>query len=392
MTPWVAPSPYRRGVITDPRRWRAPVVAGLPATDLALAVLLLVVAVASAVTGNPDEGPAYVTVPVAVAMTAALAWRSRAPLPSLVVVVLASSLQTLLATSPGSLWSFAVFLVAAFSVASGEEEARAWVGGVLLVGSLWLQELHEHGSDYLFILVVFGGAWLLGRLVRSWRARAMAAERHQNERAQSAVAEERARIARELHDVVAHAVSVIVIQSDAAEAALDHDPELAREPLRAITTSSREALDEMRRLLHLLRTDDDGTLAPQPGLADLPGLLDAVGRAGLPVQLDLEGDDTHLPPGVDLAAYRIVQEALTNVLKHAGPAATRVSVRYAADAVRVEVANAPGGPSRTIPDGAGRGLLGIRERAAVMGGELRAGPDGRGGFLVSARLPRRELA
>lgn len=384
-------SPYRRGVLTDPRRWHAPVVAGLPATDLALASVLLVVAVASAVTGNPDEGPAYVTVPVAVVMTGALAWRSRAPLPSLVAVALASSVQTLLATSPGSLWSLAVFLVVAFSVASGEEEPRAWVGGVLLVGCLWLQELHEHGSDYLFILVVFGGAWLLGRLVRGWRARAIAAEQHQDERARSAVADERARIARELHDVVAHAVSVIVIQSDAAEAALDHDPELAREPLRAITTSSREALDEMRRLLHLLRTDDDASLVPQPGLADLPGLLDAVGRAGLPVQLDVTGEDTHLPPGVDLAAYRIVQEALTNVLKHAGPAATTVSVRYGADAVRVEVVNAPGGPSGSIPDGSGRGLLGIRERAAVVGGELRAGPDDSGGFLVSARLPRREL-
>lgn len=376
----------------DPRRWHAPVVAGLPATDLALAAVLMLVAVASAATGNPDEGPAYVTVPVAVVMTGALAWRSRAPLPSLIVVALASSVQTLLAISPGSLWSFAVFLIAAFSVASCADEAPAWVGGVLLVGTLWLQELHEHGADYLFILVVFGGAWLLGRVVRSWRARAVAAEAHQDERALSAVVDERARIARELHDVVAHAVSVIAIQSDAAEAALDHDPELAREPLRAIKTSSREALDEMRRLLVLLRTDDNGTRTPQPGLADLPGLLDAVGRAGLPVSLDVHGEQVHLPPGVDLAAYRIVQESLTNVLKHAGPTPTRVSVRYGPDAVRLEIANDRGRPSPTIPNGAGRGLLGIRERAAVMGGELCAGPDDRGGFLVSARLPRRELA
>ncbi|HET8971049.1 MAG TPA: sensor histidine kinase [Candidatus Nanopelagicales bacterium] len=375
----------------DPRRWHGPVVAGLPAADVAIAGVLMVLAVTSAVTGNPDEGPGYLTVPVAVLMTGALAWRSRAPLPGLVVILLASSVQTLLTTSPGSLWSFAVLLVAAFSVASSCEEPRAWFGGCLLVGVLWLQEIHDHGSDYLFILVVFGGTWLLGRLVRSWRQRATAAEANQQLRADTAVADERARIARELHDMVAHAVSVIVIQSDAAEAALDRDPELAREPLRAIKTSSREALDEMRRLLHLLRTDDDGALAPQPGLADLPALLGSVRRAGLPVQLEVSGEEANLPPGVDLAAYRIVQEALTNVLKHAGPAPTRVSVCYRPAEIGVVVTNAAGAPPPGVPAGAGRGLIGIRERAAVMGGELTAGPDRDGGFGVAARLPRRGL-
>ena len=385
-------SPYRRDVRLDPRRWHSPVVAGLPTTDAALAGLLLVIAVASAASGNPDEGPALVTVPVAVVMAGSLAWRSRAPLASLAAILLASSVQTLLADTPGSLWSFAVYLIAAFSVASCCEESRAWLGGGALVGVLWLQELHDHGSDYLFVVVVFGGTWLLGRVVRSWRDRATAAEQDQQARAVSAVADERARIARELHDVVAHAVSVIAIQSDAAEAALDRDPELAREPLRAIKDSSREALAEMRRML-TLRDDEPGLRAPQPGLGALGTLVDSVRQAGLPVELTLDGPVEHLAPGVDLAAYRIVQEALTNVLKHAGAVPTRVVVRYSREEVCLDIYNAcPDHPVPPHPDAGGRGLPGIRERAAVAGGELSAAPDGAGGFRVLARLPRGERA
>ena len=386
-----AREPYRRVVLVDVRRWRSPLVAGLPATDVALAGVLLVVAVASAVSGNPYEGPPAVTVPTAVAMTGALAWRARAPLASLLVVMAASSVQTLLAVSPGSLWSFAVFLVAAFSIASCAEEPRAWLGGGVLVGVLWLQELHEGGSDYLFIVVVFGGAWVLGRVVRGWRDRARHAEQNQDARAEAAVADERARIARELHDIVAHAVSVIAIQSDAAEAALDHDPELARAPLRAIKSSAREALDEMRRLLTLLRPAPPGPLEPQPGLDALPALVESVRRAGLPVELSVEGARRHLPPGVDLAAYRILQEALTNVLKHAGPAPTRVTVGYGPGEVRVQVCNGAGTAPREAPPTGGRGLIGIRERASVVGGELDAAPYD-GGFRVRATLPSGEPA
>lgn len=376
-------------------RWRAHShreVAGLPLGDIAIAGVLCVLGVASAATRNPPEGALTITVPTALVMTLALAWRSRAPLIALGVVVSAGEAQTLASKSPGSLWALACYLVVAYSVAAKtSSEGQAAIGGGLVVGGLWLQEWHDHGTDYLFVVIVFGGVWLLGRAVRQWQARATTAEAHQDERAHEAVAEERARIARELHDLVAHGVSVIAIQADAAEAALDHDPELAREPLRAIKTSSREALDEMRRLLALLRIDDQaGPRSPQPGLAQLPGLIDSVERAGLPVQLSIEGSPEYLPPGVDLAAYRIVQEGLTNVLKHAGAVRTTVSVSYAGDALVVQVTNAkPADRAPSAPRmGGGHGLVGIRERAVLVGGDFSASPDLDGGFTVRARLPR----
>jgi signal transduction histidine kinase len=309
---------------------------------------------------------------------------------ALAVVLLVSEAQTLASKSPGSLWAFACYLIVAYSVAAKtSSEGRAAIGGGLVVGALWLQEWHDHGSDYLFVVLVFGGAWLLGRAVRQWQARATHAEARQDERAHEAVAEERARIARELHDLVAHGVSVIAIQADAAEAALDHDPDLAREPLRAIKTSSREALEEMRRLLALLRIDESaGPRAPQPGLKDLPALLASVERAGLRVCLHVDGVPEHLPPGVDLAAYRIVQEALTNVIKHAGAALTRVWVTYATDAITVQISNErPAAATLPGRSGGGHGLVGARERAALVGGEFSAGPDADGRFTVRARLP-----
>lgn len=377
-------------MIAWPGRWRGATVARLPLADVVLAMLLCVAGVASAVTRHPPEGPLTVTVPTAFVMTLALCWRSRLPLMSLAVVLLAGEAQTLASQSPGSLWAFACYLVVAYSVAAKTTEGRAAAGGSLVVAALWLQELHEHGSDYLFIVIVFGGTWLLGRAMRHWQERATSAEQHQDDRALEAVAQERSRIARELHDLVAHGVSVIAIQADAAEAALDHDPELAREPLRAIKTSSREALDEMRRLLALLRIDEQaGPRNPQPGLGELPGLVASVERAGLPVRLETQGLADHLAPGVDLAAFRIVQEGLTNVLKHAGTTPTTVVVRYGADAVTVEVTNdKPAHPPPRARTSGGHGLLGARERTAIVGGDLVAGPDPSGGFTLRARLPR----
>jgi signal transduction histidine kinase len=376
-------------------RWRGRRLAGLPAGDVALAALLCLLAVASAASGNPPEGPRAVTIPVALVMTAALALRTRATFVALALILVAGEAQTLASQSPGSLWAFACYLLVVYSVAATATEGRAAIGGGLVVGALWLQELHDHHSDYLFIVIVFGGAWLLGRAVRHWRMRATSAEQNQDERALEAVTHERARIARELHDLVAHGVSVIAIQADAAEAALDHDPALARGPLRAIKTSSREVLDEMRRLLALLRVDDQvRPRSPQPGLGELPALVDSVARAGLPVTLEIDGRARHLPPGVDLAAYRIVQEGLTNVLKHAGRASTRVLLRYGVDTVTVQVANEkpadspPAQRTGTVAGASGgHGLVGIRERTAIVGGELVAGPEAAGGFTVRATLP-----
>jgi signal transduction histidine kinase len=238
---------------------------------------------------------------------------------------------------------------------------------------------------------------VVGRFVRHQREQArrlrelthhLEVERERN--AHAAVAEERGRIARELHDVVAHGISVIAIQSDAAEAALDRDPELARVPLRTIHTSATEALAEMRRLLGVLREDGDGgELAPQPGLASLDDLLARARAAGVPVTLEVEGEPRPLPSSLDLSAYRIVQEALTNVIKHAGPVRVTVAVRYADDAVTVEVDDeGPAGHDWwSVPVATGHGLVGMRERVAMYHGDLDVGPGPVGGFHVAARLP-----
>ncbi|HET8614312.1 MAG TPA: sensor histidine kinase [Actinomycetales bacterium] len=368
--------------------------------DLGIAGLLLVLAIGTTLGGHVDEGPLWLTLPVAVVMTGALVWRTRAPLTTLVTVLVAGQLQSLVGEQPGSLWALAAYLLATYSVAAGSTETRATVGGVAMVGVQWWQEWQQHGSDYLFVVLVFGGAWVLGRLVQQWQARARQAELNQEERARLAVAEERARIARELHDIVAHGVSVIAVQADAAEAVLSRDPERAREPIDVIRRSSREVLDEMRRLLQLLRMADphaeDGagdTAAPQPALEQLPDLVAAVAAAGLPVTLDdhRPGDGgLSVPPSVGLSAYRIVQEALTNVLKHSGSVATTVTVHHLDDALHVDVVNGAGltSPARAAA-GSGHGLLGMRERIALVGGELRAGPRPGGGFEVHAVMPMR---
>jgi signal transduction histidine kinase len=250
---------------------------------------------------------------------------------------------------------------------------------------------------------------VVGRVVRRLREQAERLEEltlrleHERERAEvAAVAEERARIARELHDVVAHGVSVVAIQADAAEAALERDPALARAPLATIRRSAKEALEEMRNLLGVLREDGDGgELAPQPGLGQLDDLVAHARAAGVDVELDVSGTPRRIPPGLDLSAYRIVQEALTNVRKHAGGAPASVRVAWEPRSLSLEVrdrgrpratrasAGTNGaGPRPASPAGRnGHGLVGMRERVRLHGGELHAGPANGGGFAVSARLP-----
>ncbi|HEY6275461.1 MAG TPA: histidine kinase [Streptosporangiaceae bacterium] len=249
--------------------------------------------------------------------------------------------------------------------------------------------------------IMFAGpaliAWVLGDSVRYRRAyyaaledRAARLEAERDAQAQVAAAAERARIARELHDVVAHNVSVMVVQADGASYALDADPGKAREALTAIASTGRQALAEMRRLLGVLRRDEDGTdpgRAPLPGIAQLGELLEQTRVAGLPVTLTVEGVPQPLPDGAALAAYRIVQESLTNTRKHAGaPATAQVTLRYLEDALVLRVIDDGQGPV-TLPDGAGHGLNGMRERVAVYGGWVQAGPRPAGGYQVTARLP-----
>ncbi|HXL44153.1 MAG TPA: histidine kinase [Gaiellaceae bacterium] len=219
---------------------------------------------------------------------------------------------------------------------------------------------------------------------RHLETRALTAERE--EKARAAVAEERVRIARGLHDVVAHAISVIVVQARGGRRSLATEPEEAQEAFDSIEATAVEALAEMRRLLGVLRKgDEELALAPQPSLRHLGTLVAQVREAGLPVELSVEGETTALPPGVDLSAYRIIQEALTNALKHAGPATARVLVRYGPEDLEVEVTDT--GRRPTGGDGSGHGLVGMRERVTLFGGQLEAGRPGEGGFAVRARLP-----
>jgi signal transduction histidine kinase len=226
----------------------------------------------------------------------------------------------------------------------------------------------------VFVTVVFGGSWLLGRALRGrglqaaqLQQRAAQLEADQQAQARAAVAAERARIARELHDVIAHSVSVMVIQAGAAEQLLEETPERARGPLEAVQDTGRQTIVELRRLSwEILREDgQELSLAPQPGLAGLGLLVEEMDQAGLPVHLRVEGQPGRLPPGIDLAAYRIIQEALTNTLRHAGPAQAEALVRYRQHAVELEVLDDGRGPGpRDGASGAsGHGLVGMRERS-----------------------------
>jgi signal transduction histidine kinase len=358
--------------------------------DLLLAAVAMSLAVAGVLTGNPDEGPWAVTVPTAVVMTSALAWRRRASVAAVCVGVLAMVTQTLLAEPAGSLWAFATMLVLTYSVAAERDEGLAAVGGAVMLAGPFLTERVEGGVDYVFIAIVFGGAWLVGRAVRHWRSRAAHAEDHRHELALLAVAEERVRVARELHDVVAHALSIIAVQADAAEAALLRDPGRAADPLRAIRASAREALDDMRHMLALLRSDEDEPLAPVRSLPDLFALVESTRAAGLVIDAHLPGEAElgrdAVDPAVGTTCYRLVQEALTNALRYAaGP--VRLDVVLAPRVLRVCVANQlPAEPSAT--SGTGRGLIGLAERVRNAGGSFSAGTEGTQ-FVLRAELPCR---
>jgi signal transduction histidine kinase len=249
-------------------------------------------------------------------------------------------------------------------------------------------------STLLADAVVVAAAWWLGdgtrrrqEAVAAARERAAELERAREELARRAVVEERLRIARELHDVVAHSMSIIAVQSGVGAHVLDSQPEEARRALAAVEATSRQALVEMRRLLGVLRQEAEpsGSLTPSPGLAEVDALAADVARAGARVEVRIEGTRPELPLGLDLSAYRIVQEALTNVVRHAGPATARVRIRYAPDTVDIEVVDDGRGAGTGRADG--HGIAGMRERAALYGGSLDAGPLPGGGFRVAARLP-----
>jgi len=266
------------------------------------------------------------------------------------------------------------------------------VGGALVI--VYNDPNHAPG-DLVFSPILFAIAWFVGFALRervaqaeAAEARAEQAERERETAARIAVAEERARIARELHDVVAHSVSVMVLQVGAVRHKLPAELVEDKEALGHVERTGRAALAEMRRLLGAMRSEDDGVeLAPQPGLDALDSLLGQVARAGLPVELHVEGDTFALPRAIDLSAYRIVQEGLTNALKHAQASRADVTLRYAPEELGIEVRD--DGRGSATSDGRGHGLVGVRERVKIYGGEMAAASDPEGGFVLTARLPIR---
>jgi signal transduction histidine kinase len=280
--------------------------------------------------------------------------------------------------------AFSIGMIVALYSAGRYETGLRWLACLALASVIIPLAAFEPGQpfhldDLTFFVIFMGGPLALGRFMRNRRAR----ERAQ---ADAAVADERVRIARELHDVVSHAISVIVLQARGARRMLTVDPGETRTALDTIERTSEQALAEMRRLLGILRSADDGVaLAPQPSLRHLDDLAGEIRASGLPVEVTVDGDARDLPPGVDVSAYRIVQEALTNALKHAGPAHAHVHVRYGDEAVELEVTDDGAGTGNG--GGSGYGLAGMRERVTVYGGDIEAGAAPGGGYRLRARLP-----
>jgi signal transduction histidine kinase len=386
-----------------PRRWLPKVDPRLLDAVVAAAMLAILVTSISAKAPEPGQhggdAPAYL---LAVALCVPYVFHRRYPM-AVFSVVMASLVVFSLrhyAAFPG----LSVFVLL-FAIALHTDRRRALVTLVISLVAFSVALIAQppgvaDGSTWTSTLLAVAVSWLAGENLRSRRARWAALEERtirleheREERTRQAVAAERLRIARELHDVVAHSMSVIAVQSGVGNHVIDTQPDEARRALQTIETTSRTALTEMRRLLGVLRQDGESqaSLEPAPGLLELPQLIAQVAGAGLVATLDVEGDRQAVPPGVDLSAYRIVQEALTNVVKHGGETAT-VRVRYGDGGVSVEIVD--DGPQTTAADAAyrhpispGHGLIGMRERVAVFGGDFSAARRPGGGFRVAARLP-----
>jgi len=369
--------------------------------DALIAVLALQSMAVLVLRRDADDAPGttlWFTLSAVAAMVLPLFARGRFPFgaPALYWLLAAglSFVDGRLITFPGGL--YVLGMATAFMLGNLRDalKARAGLALVLVGAATIIYNLPEHSAaEQVFIPLVFGISWLAGFALReraeeaeAAEARAAEAERDRDLAARIAVAEERSRIARELHDVVAHAVSVMVLQVGAVRHKLPDGLAEDREALRGVERAGRTALAEMRRLLAAMRNgDDEVELGPQPGLDVLDSLADDVGRAGLPVRLHVEGEAFPLPRAIDLSAYRIVQEGLTNALKHARASHADVTLRYAPAELRIEVRD--DGPGGATGDGRGHGLVGIRERVKIYGGEMTAGAAPEGGFVLSALLP-----
>ncbi|MFG2091043.1 MULTISPECIES: sensor histidine kinase [unclassified Spirillospora] len=356
---------------------------GLDAGAAAVCMLALLL-----LPGDTDASAALV-LPLAAAVGLPLAVRRLWPVPVFAAVLSASTVMLLL----GLPWDSFVGPAFALYVVALTRVRRRWIptpligviSGAVILGGAMAGPANRHAESagrLLLGVAVLGASWSLGRVVRERRAETARSARQFADRA---VSDERLRIARELHDVVAHSMSLIAVKAGVAVHVAEARPQEALDALRVIETTSRGSLAEMRHLLGVLRTGGTGTdLAPSPGLAGLTGLAERAAMAG--VHVDLEVDAGELPEGVALSAYRIVQEAVTNVVKHAAPA--HCHVRVEADGLRLRIDVTDDGPGvRVLPGGDGHGLIGMRERVMMYGGDFTAGPRPEGGFAVSAAFP-----
>jgi signal transduction histidine kinase len=383
------------------------------AVDVVIAGLSLVGSTVQLLVAPHVAGAAHdwVIWPLVVAASVPVAFRRRWPEAALALVCLALTATTLLGSSaaPEPVLALPLYTVTVKYTRQQSLVALAIVEALLLVamlGAFLLRPLH---GDVTFEIVLAGATWFVGDSVRTRRAyqaglveQAREREHQALDRAQRAVAEERMEIARELHDVIAHSLSVIAIQSGVGRHVIETQPEEAKAALSAIEDTSRSALHELRRVLGVLRRRDGDTheLAPAPTLADLDDLVDRVRGAGVPVELTCSGSSPSLPQGLELSVYRIVQEALTNVVKHAGSAKTSIRIEQRPDSLEVTVTNrAPvngSSPARHVEDDNGHkqrdghGIIGMAERASAFGGSLTASPLRDGGFEVHALLPLME--
>ena len=358
----------------------------------------LVDAVVSLHRPDAEQGPLWFDVLAILFATTPFLARRRYPVAVLVVAGLAVGLATFVDSGlvKHPFVSFLFGLTICFRFGMRPARAKSVAGLAFAVGIAALVELNDpKGSvgSFVWDVITFTVAWIIGfgvgekyREVDEAKERAARAERGREERARRAVADERARIARELHDVVGHSVSVMTVQASAVRRLLEPDQENVREALVVVEQTGREALAEMRRMVGVLRHPEEApALAPQPSLEQIEKLVQHTREAGLPVELRIEGEPVQLAAGIDLTAYRLVQEGLTNAIKHARAQRAEVLVRY--EAGHVELTVSDDGRGGGDGDGGGHGLVGMRERVTVYGGKLEAGPSPEGGFRLRARLP-----
>ena len=360
------------------------------AVDRGLAAVLTVLAQAEVWLGHGDHRP--VAAGVAFVSTASIAFRRRYPTLVGIVVPLLYAFELGYWGDPQVIFASIGYFCALYALAVWTSPRGFAFGIASLVAGFVIASFGPKGSVgnmVVFSVVTLVVLVLVRRVLGDRERRAQLAERERDVAAREAVVEERARIARELHDAIAHNVSMMVVQAGAERRVLDEKSASTGEVLETIERIGRGALTEMRRLVGMLRSEDGEPLAPQPGLDDLPKLVEQVSDAGLPVRLHVEGERRDLPVGIELSAYRIVQEALTNALKHAGDARASVLVRYGTDSLELEIVDDGSGDTQSSVSRGGHGLVGMRERVALYGGRLDAGRSQSGGFAVRVLLPVR---